>query len=127
MSDNFLHILCATDDNYAVHCGVMICSVCQNHPEHNLCFHIIENNLSTESKSKISSIVNDNNQSIFFHSIDTELLFGLKLSGKNYTSLSVYYRLFVTKIMTNSNVNKVLYLDCDVVVLKDIETLFLSI
>lgn len=124
MSDNFLHILCATDDNYAVHCGVMICSVCQNHPEHNLCFHIIENNLSTESKSKISSIVNDNNQSIFFHSIDTELLFGLKLSGKNYTSLSVYYRLFVTKIMTNSNVNKVLYLDCDVVVLKDIETLF---
>lgn len=124
MNDNFLHILCATDDNYAVYCGVMICSVCQNHSEYDLCFHIIENNLSTESKSKISSIVNDNNQNIVFHSIDTELLSDLKLSGKTYTSLSVYYRLFVTKIITDSNVNKVLYLDCDVVVLKDIETLF---
>lgn len=122
--ENYFHILCATDDNYAQHCGVMICSICHNHKNNNLCFHIIENNLSDDSKSKIKSITDNYNQKLVFHRIDDNLLVGLKLEGKNYTSLSVYYRLFVTKIITDSFIEKILYLDCDIVVLKDIESLF---
>ena len=122
--ENYFHILCATDDNYARHCGVMICSICHNHKDNNLCFHIIENNLSDDSKSKIKSITDNYNQKLVFHRIDDNLLVGLKLEGKNYTSLSVYYRLFVTKIITDSFIEKILYLDCDIVVLKDIESLF---
>lgn len=122
--ENYFHILCATDDNYAQHCGVMICSICHNHKNNNLCFHIIENNLSDDSKSKIKSITDNYNQKLVFHRIDDNLLVGLKLEGKNYTSLSVYYRLFVTKIITDSFIEKILYLDCDIVALKDIEPLF---
>lgn len=119
-----LHILCTTDDNYAQHCAVMICSVCHNHKENNLCFHIIENNLSNESKFKITSVGNLYKQEIVFHKINNELLEGLKLEGKTYTSLSVYYRLFITKIISDSSINRILYLDCDIVVLKDIAVLF---
>lgn len=119
-----LHILCATDDNFAQHCGVMICSVCHNHKENNLCFHIIESNLNEEFKYKIKTIINNYNQEIVFHSISHEYLSDFKLGNNNYSSPSVYYRLFVTRLISDISIDRVLYLDCDVVVLKDIECLF---
>lgn len=119
-----LHILCATDDNYAQHCGVMICSICQNHKDNNLCFHIIENELSEESRSKIRKIINTYNQEIIYHRICPVYFSDFKLGNKTYTSPSVYYRLFVTRLITDSSIEKILYLDCDIVVLKDIAPLF---
>lgn len=119
-----LHILCATDDNFAQHCGVMICSVCHNHKENNLCFHIIENNLNEDSRSKIRKIINAFHQEVIYHSIDPAYFSDFKLGHNNYSSPSVYYRLFVTKLITDTSIDKILYLDCDIVVLKDIVSLF---
>lgn len=119
-----LHILCATDDYYAQHCGVMICSVCNNHKENNLCFHIIENKLNQESRAKINEIIDKHNQEIIFHKIDSTYFSNFKLGVNTYTSPSVYYRLFVTQLITDISIDKILYLDCDIVVLKDITCLY---
>lgn len=122
--DNKLHILCATDDNYVQHCGVMICSVCQNHIGDDLCFHIIINKLKDDSQLKIRTIINNYKQEVIFHNIDSIYFSDFKLGSNTYTSPSVYYRLFVTQIITDTSIDRVLYLDCDIVVLKDIATLF---
>lgn len=119
-----LHILCATDDNYAQHCGVMICSICHNHKERNLCFHIIENKLSEDSCLKINEIIENFHQEVIYHSINPEYFYDFKMGHNNYSSPTVYYRLFVTKLITDTSIDKILYLDCDIVVLKDIVSLF---
>lgn len=125
MINKKLHILCATDDNYAQHCGVMICSVCYNHKGNNLCFHIIENNLNKESRFQITKIIEDFHQEVIYHSISSEYFSDFKLgNNKTYTSPSVYYRLFVTQLITDISIDKILYLDCDIIVLKDITSLF---
>lgn len=118
-----LHILCATDDNYAQHCGVMICSVCQNHPEHNLCFHIIENNLSDESKIKIDSVVRKFNQENVYYHITEEIIKDFKLAEGIYNNIVIYYRLFVARFLPY-NIETVLYLDTDIIVRKDIKEIF---
>ena len=119
-----LHILCATDDNYAQHCGVMICSICHNHKERDLCFHIIENKLSEDSCLKINEIIKNFHQEVIYHSINPEYFYDFKMGHNNYSSPTVYYRLFVTKLITDTSIDKILYLDCDIVVLKDIVSLF---
>lgn len=119
-----LHILCATDDNYAQHCGVMIYSICHNHKERNLCFHIIGNKLNEDSCLKINEIIEKFHQEVIYHSIPPEYFYHFKMGHNNYSSPTVYYRLFVTKLITDTSIDKILYLDCDIVVLKDIVSLF---
>lgn len=118
------HILCATDDNYVPHCGVMITSLLSNHKGNfDVVIHLIDDHICEENKQKLIQIVCNFNQEIIFHAIDAHLIEALKLQGDTYTLPIVYYRLFVSRILDTS-INKVLYLDCDLIVLKDIVSLF---
>lgn len=118
------NILCATDNNYALQCGVMIYSLFYNHVgTSDIVVHIIDDNISDENKHKLRSIAWEFRQEICFHDIDNGLLKGLKLQGDTYVSPIVYYRLFVSRIL-DEMISRVLYLDCDVMVLKDIAPLF---
>lgn len=120
---NEYHILCSTDDNYAQHCAVLMCSVyCNN--SGNIIFHIVESDLSDDNKIKLRKIADDYNQRVFFHNFTLKNKEFYKLGIGAAGSIVTYYRIFITSIIDDPSVDRILYLDCDIVVNSDISELF---
>ncbi len=117
-----LHITCSTDINYLQHCMAMLCSVLENNIKHNITIHLLHHQLPKNSQSLLIEMCNKYNQIILFYDVDEN-----KLSSVHFThpdlSIATYYRLLLPSLL-DKTIDRILYLDCDVIVLKDISELF---
>lgn len=119
-----LDITCSTDDNYVQHCLVMLCSLFENNKEHDIFVHLIINQyLSEDSKKLISELCNNYDDRCFFYYVNNYDFSGIKYRKKRALPEACYYRMLASSLLPN-DVHKVLYLDCDIVVLGDLEELF---
>ncbi|MFP4514860.1 MAG: glycosyltransferase family 8 protein [Parcubacteria group bacterium] len=116
-----ISILLASDDNYAQHLGVVLCSIFENRKGiYVINIYIIDGGLSRESKLKLEELEYRYNFKIKYLDAQKEIF-------KNYPKLShwgdiIYNKLLIDRLLPN--VDKVLYLDCDIVVLGDIRELY---
>jgi len=111
-----MNILFSSDDNYAQHMGVAIYSILlHNKRADKIHFYVINNKIDQLNICKIESVVNNyENADITFIAFDSfEKQLHLHLLWP--ISLSSYARLFIGEILP-SEVDRVLYLDCDIVV-----------
>lgn len=111
-----MNILFSSDDNYARHMGVAIISILRHNREvERIRFYVINNQITPSNIAKLKLVVNDYDNAeisfIPFENIEKQL--HLNLSWP--ISLSSYARLFVGEVLP-VEVERVLYLDCDVVV-----------
>ena len=118
------HVLCSTDDNFAQHCGVMMCSLFSVGVNTHYIVHILEAGLSEENKQKLTSIGDMFQQDVIFHYVDKRYSEELKVHQDCNVSNAAYYRLYVSSIITDTSIDKILYLDCDVVINRDILDIF---
>ncbi len=119
-----MDIVCCTDNNYIKYCSVMLTSLLENNREEDVSIHILGSNLSDESRSTVEKIVvGTYHQRLFFYAVDDTLVEGFPAGMGSYVSLATYYKLFVTSILPSS-VHKVLYLDCDVIIVDSIKDLW---
>ena len=120
-----LDLTCSTDDNYVQHCVAMLCSVLENNPNHDVFIHLLHHALSQNSQDLISNIVQRYGAKICYYEVDINQLSNVSIA-ENHPNLSIatYFRFCLPSLLDNS-INKILYLDCDVIVLKDISDLFL--
>ncbi|SHH68281.1 glycosyltransferase family 8 protein [Clostridium grantii] len=118
-----LNVAYSTDNNYVQHVGVSLISLFENNKEFDeITVYIIENNISEISKVNIKLISEKYNRQIKF--IDFNKFKGnLKLDIKNSISLSSYARLFLGRIIS-TNVERVIYMDCDSVINKSLMDLW---
>lgn len=119
-----MNILFSSDDNYARHLGVAILSILSHNEEvKRIHFFVINNHISLTNIAKLESIVNKcNNADILFIPFDSfEKQLHLNLSWP--ISLSSYARLFVGEILPTT-IERVLYLDCDVIIRDSLEQLW---
>ena len=116
------HIGCSTDDNYIHHCSVMLCSLLENNKGLDLFIHLLYENISYENKMFIRDLAQRYNTSIEFHKVDVRRLNGVKFRKKRPLSKAAYYRLLLSSVL--QNVDRVLYLDVDMVVLNSVKPLF---
>ena len=116
------NIGCSTDDNYIHHCSTMICSLLENNKDIFVKINLLYENLSEENISFLKNLVDSYNRIITFHKVDTFKLEGVKFRDKRPLSKAAYYRLLLSTIL--SDLDKVLYLDVDTVILKNIKPLF---
>ncbi len=111
-----MNIFFSSDDNYVRHLGVAIYSILlYNKEAENICFYIVDNQIKPENLEKLVDIVREyKNAEISFIPFDD---FGknLHLNLSWPISLSSYARLFIGEILPEK-INKVIYLDCDIVV-----------
>ena len=124
----FYHITCSTDDNYVQHCMAMLCSLFENNNEHTFVVHILVDNLSLESRNIISSLCDRYDNKAVFYDIDAKLLENIQLNniqfnGKNMYSIATYFRMFLPSLLPN-DIHRILYLDCDIIVLQDVSELY---
>ena len=121
-----MEIVVCTDHNYIMPCGVLLYSLCKNNTENNITFNIvIDNSVTDDDKRKLTQSKGKcNNIELVYHTIDGSLFDNFPNLGKDiYVSKATYYRLYLTEILPQS-VNKILYLDCDMIVRKDIAKLW---
>lgn len=83
--------------------------------------NVVYSKLSESSKQKLMKF-NDNNFKIKFVDISTKLSRDIKFHVRDYYSITTYFRLFLPNMF--KEIDKALYLDCDIVVKTDIANLF---
>lgn len=119
---DFINIVMASDDNYAQHMGVAIISILRNKKDnYDINFHILDGGLSEINQNKIKKIIENANQKVYFYKTDNKETEKFPQTG--YVSRATCLRLLITDILPK-NIQKVLYLDCDIVVLKDLYDLY---
>lgn len=118
-----IEIVLASDNNYAQHLAVTIVSVLENNTSNSeINFHILENGLKEENKVILKQITDKHNTvSLKFYNIDSSLIKDFPEIG--HLSKATYLRLFIPDILPQ-DIEKVIYLDCDLVVLKDLKELY---
>ena len=117
------NILCATDDNYVPYCGIMLTSLFENNKEHNFCIYILVEQLSNKSKSEFATLAKKYSQKIEIITVDSKRLKDCPIRTGDHVSIVTYYRL-LAPILLPSDVDKILYLDCDMIINGNISTLY---
>jgi lipopolysaccharide biosynthesis glycosyltransferase len=121
-----LHIALNIDKNYIMQAGVMMKSVCVNNHDNEICFHvIIDDSVSDEDKSDLNSVIDNVNHQIHYYLCDDNILSEYPNIAPKPGSISkvTYYRIFLTKYLPAS-IDKVLYLDADVIVRHSLKELW---
>lgn len=112
-------LVCGSDENYAAHMAAMLTSVIKNYSgKYDLVIYVFDNGLSTRTREIIQEISGGR---VRWVEPDMEQLSGLKVT--RHISESTYLRLLVPNALPD-NVDKVLYLDVDLVVEHDITELW---
>lgn len=110
-------------NHFAPYFGVLLNSIVLNSSEDsNYDIIVLVNPMSSVNRDRLMQIVaGHNNFSLRFFEISS-LIKQYKFSVKQHLALETWYRLFLPSIMTNYD--KVLYLDCDMIVKEDIAKLY---
>ena len=121
-----MDICLCSDENYAKYMGTTIASILSNSKEdEELYFHlIVDNDVTDSSKEKLLSLKKIKNCEMIFYTPDVEKYKKWYELG-NYNgafSPAMFYRLDIHRLITD--VDKVLYLDCDVIVRNSLIELF---
>lgn len=124
--DNNIPICFSADDNYAPYLGVAIKSLIENSSfKNNYNIFILDDGITKQNQALILSLIeNKNNFSITF--INTNSFLG-KIDKSifkihSHFAIPTYYRFFIPTIF--SEFKKMIYLDCDIIILDDIAKLY---
>ena len=117
------NIVLASDDNYVEHCAVTVLSILKNNTE--VCFYLLYEKLSEDNINKLVQLAIDNGGQLVCLKVDERQLEGFPMSpmASDHISITTYLRLFAERLLPNS-ISRVLYLDCDMVVVGDLSPLF---
>ena len=115
--------ICYTpDNNYARPMAVSMASVLKNaSPNDDLSFYILDGGISEENKLKIGQLKKIRPFEIKYMSIDVSLFSSFRL-GEKYFTPAVYYRVLMADLLPD--IDKIIYFDCDTVILSDLKELF---
>lgn len=117
-----IHIVTAANDKYAKPLAVMLTSLLENKKSKNpLTVHVIESNLSSIYKRKLTKCVGRYRATIHFLKINDHLYKNAKVRG--HFTKEVYYRISIPSLLDNS-IGKAIYLDCDIILKADITRLW---
>ncbi len=117
-----IDIILSSDNNYAQYLGVVLCSIFENKKQgHSINVHVINGGISSENIKKLEILEERYNFNISYINIDKNYFSDLFIS--DHISQATYYRILIPSLLKNK-INKVLYLDCDLIIQCDLLELF---
>lgn len=121
--DDCINVLCATDANYAALCGVMLTSLLENNKDKNIRIFIFTQGISDEDRIKYNKLGEVYSAEVNILIIESKEFEKCPIWPGDRLSVAAYYRLMVSSLLPTS-IEKVLYLDCDLIVNGSIEPLW---
>lgn len=114
-----IQIVSVSDDNYAKHLSVMLVSLLKNtsYSEY-VDIHIVYDNYSEDTQVKLQSLISSYGARSFFYQVDPSLYSALAVRNISHAA---YYKLSIPDIL---QMDKVIFLDCDMVIIDDIYNLW---
>ncbi len=118
-----MDIVIAIDRNYIEQSIVLIYSIILSNKNSIFNFFVLTHDLSEDNKDYIRSYFKDSYITINFISVDLKLIKSARFSSDDYITLASYYRLLIP-ILLPLNLKKVLYLDCDMLIIDSLDELW---
>ena len=121
---NNIPIVLASDDNYVPFLAVTLKSIYETSSLDNYYdIIVLERNISDTNKDKLKKDIPDNLNNISLRFIDiVKMISGYNFQVSKQYPIEIYFRLFIPTLL--SEYSKVLYIDCDLVLLEDIANLY---
>lgn len=119
-----MNIVLATDNNYVQHCTITITSILKNNSDVNII--ILTEDLTEENKRILREEVDIHNAKIDFILVDTGIIDKLPMPSHaclSHISRATYYRLLLPNLIS-AKIEKVIYLDCDLLVHSNLQELW---
>ena len=110
-----------TDQRYARYCGICITSIFESNTTHAVRIHILTDGLDKLTRQRLSATADRYKQEVVIHTIDTHLIDALRTTDR--FSRAAYFRLLFPDVL-DRQINKLLYLDCDLLVVDDLMPLW---
>ena len=117
------NILCATDDNYVPDCGIMLTSLFENNKDKNFNIYIQCGSIREENIARLQTLGKIYRSKINIVKTETADLPPCPIRKGDHVSIAAYYRLLCPE-MFPKEVEKILYLDCDIIVNDKIDDLY---
>lgn len=118
-----LHVALSSDENYVPFLATAIISIIENNVDSlSLKFHIISVGISQSSQQKIQDMIESNDGECFIYDFNKSK----EIVGDfifEVDKINKYARLYLSKLLPE-NIEKVIYLDCDVLVLDSFKELW---
>lgn len=125
MKDNeilcHMYIVYACDDNFAEILGVSLMSLLESNKNRNkITVYILNSGISPKNREKINSVFKKYNRfgPVWIDAKNINEVAGIKVK-QDRGSISQFARLFVSSVLPD-NLEKVLYLDCDIIINKSL-------
>lgn len=115
--------MCSCDTCYVAPCGIMLTSLFENNKDSSIDVYIFIGGTSTEAYDKLSELADIYGQNVHFINIDDVLVRNLPIKSTDRITKATYYRLFSADYLPQ-HIEKILYLDCDIIVNKSLSNLY---
>ncbi len=106
------HIACNIDSKYTRFCGVLMVSVFENNKEEAIKFHVLGDDLTQKDKKNLQDIASSYGNSVVFYDVNDDMFQNFPVS--NQWPRVIYYRLILPSLV-ESEVDRILYVDCDII------------
>lgn len=117
-----MNILCSCDANYVPCCGIMLTSLFENNKDYTIDVYVFCNNKVTDT-TQLFQLAKNYEQKIHIINIDDVFVDRFPIKDRDYITKAAYYRLYAADFLPN-NIDRVLYLDCDIIINKSLTTLY---
>lgn len=122
-----INILYASDDNYAPIAGISITSLLENNKDiDNLHIWFLADNISRNNIDNLQKTVKKYSRTITFLDAEDSLTKVKEMGADSWFggSFSAYSRLFLQEYLGDKKIDRILYLDCDTIVVQGIDKLW---
>ena len=118
-----IHIACCSNEKLAPMFGVVVTSIGINVTSDDVMMYLLHNGLKDSTVKRLKKIADRYNVRLKFLEIDLEILKDCPTNTKlHYANVMTYARFLLPSMLPN--LDKVIYLDCDLVVCKDLQSLW---
>lgn len=120
-----ISIVCICDNHYAILLAALIKSIESNHhTQEKIAFYIVDDQISGKNRERIDASIDPQMTTIHWMKMENCLPEGAKLPiDKSSLPLNIYVRLFIPSFIP-ADLQKVIFLDVDMIVLEDISKLW---
>lgn len=120
-----INILCATDKNFVSYCGIMLTSLFENEKSCNVHVYIMhDDSLANKDKAKFFQHSKKYHQDVTLVYVNQSIFEKYPSTFAKRWAISMYYRLLAADYLPN--VDKIIYLDCDIIITQSLIQLWNS-
>ena len=125
MNKDKINIVAIPNDSYVQHLAVTLQSLYSNTKSiSDINMYILDSGISNENKNRLKSLASKFNTEFIFVPIESDVLKYEDVPLSGHITKEAYYRIAIPEIFASYSIHKVIYLDCDLLVLDDIEKMW---